>query len=261
MTCPAQISDGTKLINITSILKSLDTKSSRTTARDQQKPHNHVSPIRTSICRYVSSDKLCGVNRTARHAARAVSRAMKGAFLAARLIPPAHVRLLGLNNRAVVLSLCAYGGRLRLGYLHQLPHPVRRLLVGLGRRRLHIPRHYGRPLIGAGAHVHMQRDLPQQLHVLRVRQALAAVLPEDVAPGPAAGTHMVAHVLQQPQHGHVDLAKQCRPSHRICQRNVLRGGDDDGAAESQELADADLGVPCSVRRTQPSRPLCRAACQ
>lgn len=38
-------------------------------------------------------------------------------------------------------------------------------------------------------------------------------------------------------------------------RASLRGGDDDGAAESQELADADLGVPCSVRRTQPSRPL------
>ena len=71
---------------------------------------------------------------------------------------------------------------------------------------------------------------------------LGAAVTEDVGALPALGAHEIAHVLDDAEHRHIDLAEHVEALAGIDQRQVLRGRDDDGARQRHLLGHGELHV-------------------
>ena len=67
---------------------------------------------------------------------------------------------------------------------------------------------------------------------------LRAAVAEDVGALAALGADEIAHVLDDAEHRHVDLAEHVEALAGVDQREVLRRGDDDGARQRHLLRHA-----------------------
>jgi hypothetical protein len=73
------------------------------------------------------------------------------------------------------------------------------------------------------------------------------VLAEDSFLMPAMAADVQAHVLDDPEHGHVNLLEHLEPFARIGQRDVLRRRDDDRSADGNALSERQLDIAGSGR--------------
>jgi hypothetical protein len=71
---------------------------------------------------------------------------------------------------------------------------------------------------------------------------LGAAMTEDVRALPALWTDECAHVLDDSQHGHVDLAEHAEALAGIDQRQILRRRDDDGSRQRYLLRHGQLNI-------------------
>src|SRR5712692_9892549 len=71
---------------------------------------------------------------------------------------------------------------------------------------------------------------------------------EDLFPLTAVGTHVVAHVLDDPEDRYIDLAEHGNAALHIQQRHVLRSADDHPAAERDLLSKGESGISGTRRQ-------------
>ena len=76
----------------------------------------------------------------------------------------------------------------------------------------------------------------------------AATAAEQLFTFPALRALVVAHVLDDPEHGGVDLLKHGNPALHVQPRHLLRGGDHDTAGQRHLLHQSELGVAVSGRK-------------
>jgi hypothetical protein len=76
--------------------------------------------------------------------------------------------------------------------------------------------------IGGGADVEMERDLAQERHAELVGFLAGAAMAEDLRALAALGAEEVAHVLDDAEHRHRDLAEHAQSLAGIDQGDVLR---------------------------------------
>src|SRR5882762_7057771 len=112
-----------------------------------------------------------------------------------------------------------------------LPHPAGDVLVGLGVRAVGFGYDDGMPTVGRGADVEMQRDLAQERDAEFVGLLARAAMAEDFRALAAMGAEEVAHVLDDAEHRHGDLAEHAQSLARIDQGDVLRRRDDHRAGQ------------------------------
>src|SRR3954463_12374757 len=94
---------------------------------------------------------------------------------------------------------------------------------------------HGRAGVRGGANRHVQGDLAQERYSELLGLVARAAMAENVGFRAALGTLEVAHVLDNAEHGHIDLLEHREPSPRVDQGQVLRGRDDDGALQRHVL--------------------------
>src|SRR5205814_6672861 len=75
-----------------------------------------------------------------------------------------------------------------------------------------------------------------------------AAVPEDVLATPALRAHVVAHVLDQPEYGHLEFLEHGDGFRGHGQGQVLRGRDDHRAGERNGLREAQLNVARAGRQ-------------
>jgi hypothetical protein len=88
----------------------------------------------------------------------------------------------------------------------------------------------------------MQRDLAEEGHAQALSLFARAAMAEDFGPLAAMGAEEIAHILDDAEHGHLDLAEHVETLAGIEQGDVLRGRDDDRAGQRNPLGEAELGV-------------------
>src|SRR5262249_2350896 len=94
--------------------------------------------------------------------------------------------------------------------------------------------------VGGLADREVGRDSAEELGAELLGFPAGAAMAEDVAALAAMGAEEIAHVLDDAEHGHVDLAEHVEALARIEQRDVLRRRDDDGAGERYLLRHGEL---------------------
>ena len=88
----------------------------------------------------------------------------------------------------------------------------------------------------------MQRDLAEERHAELVGFLAGAAMAEDLRALAALGAEEIAHVLDDAEYRHGDLAEHVQALARVDQRDVLRRRDDDGAGQRHALRQRELGV-------------------
>ena len=117
----------------------------------------------------------------------------------------------------------------------QQPQPER----GAGLRLRGHDRNAG---VAAERNLRIDRDRSQKRNVQLLRGALASAVFEDLVAVSALRTDVIRHVLDDPEHRHVDLLEHRQALAGVDQRDVLRSGDDHGAREVDLLGQGELGV-------------------
>ena len=98
--------------------------------------------------------------------------------------------------------------------------------------------HDGFPAVTADADVLVNRNLAEEGRLRALRQLFAAARAEDVH-ARAVRQVEVGHVLDHAQDGHFQLAEHHQAAAGIFERDQLRQGDDDRAAEGQGLRERE----------------------
>src|SRR5712671_8094346 len=131
-------------------------------------------------------------------------------------------------------------------------YPRRRTAHGVGAGDLlpdtgsHLPEHEGVRIVGFGdgdrgsavgglTDLEVERHLAEKLGAEPLGLQAGAAMAEDLAAAAAMRAQEIAHVLDDAEHRHVDLAEHVEPLARIEQGDVLRGRDDDRAGERHLL--------------------------
>src|SRR5262249_20773920 len=96
--------------------------------------------------------------------------------------------------------------------------------------------------IRSGPNRHVQWYLAEEGHPEPLRLVPRAAMAENVASLAAMRALEIAHVLNDAEHGHVDLLEHGKPPPRIDQRQILRRGDDDGALQRHVLRERQLRI-------------------
>src|SRR5260370_15920820 len=97
-------------------------------------------------------------------------------------------------------------------------------------------------LVGGLADEDVERHFAEELGAQSLRLAPRAAMAEDVAALAAMRAEEIAHVLDDAEHGHVDLAEHVEAFARIEEGDVLRRRDDYGARERHLLRHGKLSV-------------------
>ena len=88
----------------------------------------------------------------------------------------------------------------------------------------------------------VERQRAEQRHAVLLAQVAPAVLAEDSLLVTAVAADVQAHVLDDAEHRHVHLLEHLEPFAGIRERDVLRRGDDDRAADGHALRERELNV-------------------
>src|ERR1700742_5191743 len=98
------------------------------------------------------------------------------------------------------------------------------------------------PAVRSGANRHVQRNLAEERYSEALGLMTRAAMPENIRLRSAVRTLEIAHVLDDAEHGHVDLLEHRQSPPRVDQRQILRRRDDDGALQRYILRQRQLRV-------------------
>src|SRR5215218_9614660 len=107
--------------------------------------------------------------------------------------------------------------------LELVPHLSRNGAVDRRMGTVRLAVHHGRARIRGGADRHVQRDLAQERYPELLGLVARAAMTENVGFRAALRALEIAHVLDDAEHGHVDLLEHRKPPPGVDQRQVLRG--------------------------------------
>ena len=122
------------------------------------------------------------------------------------------------------------------------------VVIGLRQRAARLG-HDSRPAaIGLLPNTQVQRQAAKERHTVLSCHALATACAKDGFLVAATRANMRAHVLDDPQHRNRDLFEHAQRLASIQQRDILRGGHDQRAAEGHLLAERQLHIARSRRQ-------------
>src|SRR6201989_3676100 len=109
-------------------------------------------------------------------------------------------------------------------------------------RAVRLAFHHRRSRIGGGPDRHVQRDLAEERHAEPLRLMPRTAMTEDVRSGAAMRALEVAHILDNTEHGDIDLLEHREPTPRVDQGKVLRCRNDDRALQRHVLRERPLRI-------------------
>src|ERR1700687_6342948 len=113
-----------------------------------------------------------------------------------------------------------------------------------------IRRHDWTRLVASLAQLAHQRQLSQERHPERSREPLAATMRENLVAMTALSAQVIAHVLDYPEHRHVNFLEHRDSALHIEQCNLLRRRYDHTPRERYPLRDCKLGVSSTGRQVE-----------